>query len=250
VIVDAAGGKVLSRMELDAGSSHMFGRRVVQAGNVVLFPTDKSIRVLDSANNSRVMEIQVPGTSRMTPVVFRGNAVIVNSIGSVVFLNLETGAPEPFPIQTGATEPVAISITLWGSRGYFADRKNKVVAVDLAGKKVLWERRIDANDYPYQNIVAGNAGIYVYAGTKLFAFGHNGAPLFTVEGVSAAPGFVAGRLVVAKADGSIQLLNEQNGALVWSHNLTSPVSSRPLVSGGQIVVGTQAGEIVFLKPAL
>ncbi|RPJ09260.1 MAG: hypothetical protein EHM28_02010, partial [Spirochaetaceae bacterium] len=250
VIMDAMAGRILHRIKLDSASSHVLGRRVVPAGELILLPTDSSIRMLDGKSGLLVKEIPIQGPILMTPAMFKGFAVTVNPIGSVVFVNLQTGKPDSFTIQTTASDPVALSITLAGARGYFADKKNNVICVDLEAKRIVWERKIDAPGFSNQNLLVGNAGVYVYAGSKVFGFAHNGNPLFTIDNVSAAPAYMQGKLVVTRTDGNVQLVNEQNGAVLWSLALKNPVSARPLVARGVIVAGTQTGEIIFLKPAL
>ncbi|MBN1524407.1 MAG: PQQ-binding-like beta-propeller repeat protein [Spirochaetales bacterium] len=247
VILNASNGQVLARNTLDAASNHMFGRRVVKAGNAVLMPTDKSIRVLNSLNGALIKEIPVPGSSRMSPAVYKGKIYIVNSLGSVQIIDIETGAADPKPIITGAVEPVAISISVFGSLGYFAGRKNQLVCFNFNSNQVVWEKKLVSDDYPYQNVIAAKEGVYVLSGTKLFGFAHNGAQLFSLTGMSAAPGYTNGRVYAAKANKTIQVLNAANGKVISEIPLESKITTRPVLWNGKIVAGTENGQIVFMS---
>jgi outer membrane protein assembly factor BamB len=249
VIVDAAAGTHLARLPLEGAANHMFGRHVIAAGERGVLPADRSLRFFNLATGATVRIVALPADSRMTPTLFRGKLYLIDTRGRLQVIDPQTGAIDPVPLETNAAEPVAIGIAVAGNLGYVAGRKNRLVCIDLASRKLLWETGLTAPDFAHQDLTADDRGVYVYAGKKLYGFSPQGVALFTpIDGVSAPPLLADGRLYVGTTAGQFRIIDPGDGSVRASLELHKTVSARPVAVSGMIAVGTVTGEIVLIRP--
>jgi outer membrane protein assembly factor BamB len=249
VIADAAGGKPLARIPLEGAANHMFGRHVISGGGTGVLPEDRALRFFNLATGAATKTVPLPTDTRMTPTLYNGKLYLIDAAGALQVCDPVTGTLDPDPLPTGAAEPIAIRITVSGYRGYAAGRRNKLVCLDLAAKKMLWEKDIANPEYAYQDLEADGRGVFAYAGKTLFAFSPQGKPLFApLKAVSAPPLLKGDYLFVGTTAGQLRALDPRTGAVRASLDLKKTVSARPVLAGGRLVVGTAGGEIILIDP--
>lgn len=252
LILNSASGKILTRMNLDKDYSHLFGRRVVHFGQFALFPTNNSIRFINLYSGETMREIAVPGGTRMTPAVYNGKLLIVNQEG--LFMVIDPATEKVVQrIATKAVQPVALKIDTLDNRAYFAGRKGQVVCVDLEAGEVAWQRKLEAGKDIgiFHDLEAVPDGVFVFADKSIYGFSlADGSPLFApIRGVSSPPlyyalpsllyyGSTSGELIAADTSGRIRKRLKVKG------NITT----RPYWDNGNLIVGTDSGELMVINP--
>ncbi len=105
IVSDAASGSVINSLFLDAEESHVFGRRVVFAGDTGIYPANTSIKKFSLQTGDFLDSIEIPGGTRMTPGYTGNELLIVNQKG--VFYRIDSGTGNiNSSIQTEAVQPV------------------------------------------------------------------------------------------------------------------------------------------------
>ncbi len=248
VVINAAGGNVVNREELPRERAHLFGRRTVGLGNRIIYPTDQALRVY-SLDGELQEQFSLPGTALTTPAASGDDLVTVLQDGSVVLVNASSGAVDA-RIPTGAQQPVALQPVVRNGIAYFSGNQGTVVAVDLNGERVLWERDLaSARVAVTHDLIVNASGVYAYGQGRVFALRRsNGSPLFeAVTGASAPPLLHEGILYVPMADESVLMVNAASGERVHSVGIDEAISTRPALSDGTIVAGTVRGSVIVIN---
>ena len=252
VIVRLATGAIVSRTPLDSTSAHLFGQRVLVASSLGLFPAAASIRVFDPATGRTARDITIPGGSLMTPAVADGKILTVNQTGALLIVDPATGSIDT-QIPTGATQPVALSVSLKGQSAFFADRKGLVVAVDLSNKQLLWSTQLPGTGSGgvFQDLAITDAGVYAFSRNTLFAFSiTDGKPLFDpIPEVTTPPLISGGKLYIGSATRKLLVLDPATGKTISTLDIGGKLVTRPSVDGNRIIAGTDSGQIIIIDPS-
>jgi outer membrane protein assembly factor BamB len=254
VIVDVASGKIRARRALTSVENQMFGRRIAAVGNNGLFTTDSAVQFIDLKNGNSQKEYQIPGGSLMTAAVFKDKIYIVNLMGELLSMDMQSGTFDSEPMQTKAVAPIALPIKISQGRAYFCGRKGMLVCIDINNKRILWQKKLDphSNIYPHHEIIALEQAVYVYAADKIFAFSAvNGRTLFRPLGkVTAPPLYLNGRLYYSRNDGTLVVADAMTGNVQRLIKIDERISCRPLVRGKQLILATDKGEILFVSKVI
>ena len=252
VIVRMATGAVVSRTALDSTSAHLFGQRVLITSSLGLFPASASIRMFDPATGQIAREIPIPSGSLMTPAILEGKILTVNQAGVFLIVDPATGSIDT-QIPTGATQPVALSVSLQGQSAFFADRKGMVVAVDLANKQILWTTQLPGTGSGgvFQDLAITDAGVYAFSRNTLFAFSiTDGKPLFdAIPDVTTPPLIAEGKLYIGGATQKLLVLDPATGKTISSLDTGGNLVTRPSVYADRIIAGTDSGQIIIIDPS-
>lgn len=253
VILNAANGELIKRESLDKNSAHIFGRRLVPAGDQSLFPQNNEIKVLNSSNGDLIRIITLPGSgSRMTPAVWKNKILSVDQNGTVSIIDINSGVVD-FEISTSGSQPIALSLTVINNLAVFSGRKGNVVCLDLESESVLWEKQLIGDGSKvqvYTDIVCSNSGAYIYTKGNIFGLNLNsGKDLFSViKDASSPPVLIDSSLVFGTVDNKLKFINSNTGRLEKELELTETISARPVVFNDLIAVGTSSGEIIIINP--
>jgi outer membrane protein assembly factor BamB len=254
VIVKADSGELLKKRTLKADENQMFGRRIVALGDNGLFPTDNTIQVIDLQTGDSLKQFTLPGSSLMTPQVFQGKIYLVSLSGEVIVIDIKSGAAESRPLQTEAMGPVALPMSIFQGKGYFCGRKGLLVAVDLNNRRILWQRKLEANAniYPHQEIIAEKQGIYLFAAGKIYGFSClNGTPLFRpLSGATTPPLYLQNKIYYGRDDGTLVIADASTGNIQRLIKIDARISSRPFVLGKKLILATEKGEILLVEKVL
>jgi len=249
VIAGLATGAVLSRTPLDSTSAHLFGQRVLVAPPLGLFPTRTSLRVFDPASGQPTREIEIPGGSLMTPTLADEKILTVSQSGVLLVVDATSGSIDA-QISTGATQPVALSVSLLGQRAFFADRKGLVVAVDLGSKEMLWSTPLPAGGTAgvFQDLEVSEVGVYAFARNTLFALSvAEGKPLFEpIPEVTTPPLLSGGKLYIGSAQQKLLVLDPATGKTIVTLAIGAKLTTRLTAEGSRIIAGTDDGRIFVI----
>ncbi len=255
IVVDSHSGNTVQSVELDSNRSHLFGRKVTSLKRQVLYPSNNTLEVFNPAAGNFTSFASIPGEgSKMSPGIYGNSVLIADQQGS--FLIFENGTVQT-TIPTGAVQPVALAVSVNGSRAVFSGRKGTVVCIDLTSRTVLWEQKLsDENVSVTSDIALGNRGAYVF-GRDGAIYGldlDSGSSLFApIRGASAPPLYLAGQdqIVYGTGDNKLIFAAAATGKTVKSLTIESTVSSRPVLIPGDtlIAVGTRQGQLLLIEPA-
>ena len=252
VIVRLATGAIVSRASLDSTSAHLFGQRVLIASSLGFFPAAASIRVFDPATGRIARDLTIPLGSLMTPAIAEGKILTVNQTGVLLVVDPATGSLDA-QIPTGATQPVALSVSLKGQSAFFADRKGMVVAVDLASKQILWTTQLPGTGSGgvFQDLAITDAGVYAFSRNALFAFSiTDGKPLFdAIPDVTTPPLISGGKLYIGSAQRKMLVLDPATGNTISTLDVGGKLVTRPSFDGNRIIAGTDGGQIIVIDPS-
>jgi outer membrane protein assembly factor BamB len=250
VVANAATGAVVFREQLDAASTHQFGQRVAVIGQVGVFPTTAGVKLFDPATGAAKQDVPITSGSMMTPAAWNGKIVTVSQEG--VLYVLDSSGSVLGKVATKAIQPVAVAVSIVGDKGYFADRKGLVVAVDLANLKVLWQISLaKTSTGVFQDLECGPQGVYAYAKGALYALGlAQGETLFApIAGVTCPPLYRDGKLYYGTEQNALSIADAATGKVLGSLDAKARITTRPLWLDGLLYVGTATGEVVEINPA-
>ncbi len=251
VIVKALTGKVLKRLSLDRDYSHLFGRRIVPFENFAIFPANNNIRLMNLFTGETVKQIAVPGGSRMTPAVYNGRILIVNQEGVFLVINPDNGKIES-RIKTEAVQPIAIAVTTYGDRAYFAGRKGLMVCVDLVKEEVRWETPLPGRKERgiFQDLEVGRDGVFSVSDGVLYGYSlDEGDMLFApVRGATSPPLYKEDqeRLYFGGPDNTL-LITDTKGRILKELDVDHKITTRPRFEGTNLIVGTDSGELIVIN---
>lgn len=161
-VATANGGYENSMPVLAGSEAHLFGRRVVPAGDDVLVPTDDGVTVLDRSGNPTGRTISVPGGSKMTPLVVDSKVVIADQQGGVHIFNLNDGS-ETASISTNLSQPIAHAPGVSGNVAILAGRRGEIAAIDYRNGIVLWEALMENGSGIFTDPVVSSGGVYLFS---------------------------------------------------------------------------------------
>ena len=243
-------GDVVNQIPIGSGrlSSHLFGRRVVPLNGGLLFPSDDAVVMLNSNTFLETASIPVPGSSFCTPAVYGGTIVTVNELGELLRIDPETGGVK-MKIQTDAYQPASLAPTIIGDVAVFADTKGTVVASDLAGGTVIWQRSLAGDEKGvFTDIETENGRLYVYTGEEFYTISlEDGKDLLGAVASSCLPLISEGRIYFGDNEGRLFVADTLSGKVMKSYRFGSPISAQPLLFEGSVLVGTRDGTISMLN---
>ena len=147
---------------------------------------------------------------------------------------------------------VAGSAGLDNGRAYIGDYDGMFSCVDYRSGEIKWQFESRDRQLPFigspsitgNRVIIGSRDRFIYCLDKA-----SGQPVWqrnTGHRVDASPLADRRNVLVANMRGDLMLLSQQNGDIVWTYELGSPVIGNPAVSGGKIFIGTQDGAIYCL----
>ncbi len=178
-----------------------------------------------------------------SPGIGDGRIVLGSCASALHVFSIEKAAKEQ-DIALGGDSQVAGGVAFSGKTAFAGTRSGSVVAVDVAGGKVLWtntDTKREAFTTPAVNerlVVFGSDDGRIYGlrrdtGAKVWDFDTEGKPASPV---------IAGKRVVAAAGGRLFLLDLETGRKTWSADVSDHLTS-PAIVAGMIVVGADDGTV-------
>jgi outer membrane protein assembly factor BamB len=127
-----------------------------------------------------------------------------------------------------------------------------VVCFDIKTRRVVWEGRIPFDPDPDMPLAMEFSPdvLYAWSGRHLFGWSaETGDVLFpALEGVSSPPLFLDGFLAFGTDDGQLVIADAFTGRFLRVLDLGERVTARPWIEEGNIVIGTQRGNIFVVNP--
>jgi hypothetical protein len=128
-----------------------------------------------------------------------------------------------------------------------------VVCVDLAARKVAWQRKLDESKSVgvFQDLAVDTGAVCAYAKNILYLLSAaTGAPLYApIVGVSAPALLVGGQLVYGTTDGSVKFATASTGRVVKSLALSSKVAAQPVSVGDRVFLALANGDVAAVYPS-
>ena len=241
---------MINSWSLTDTTSHLFGSRVVPFGAYVVFPTNDSLLVIDPADGTRKGEMRIPSGTRMTPALWKGKVLVVDQQGALLIF--DPGQSKPVAaIETGAIQPVALSVLVHGDTAVFSDRKGTVIAVDLVARKVLWRRGLDGQAVSvFDDLACNGKAVFVYASSDIHALSlADGSPWFSTISGATSPPLCTGDALYHGAGGGLVVRDAATGHPRGGVKIPGEViTTRPASVDGRIVAGTRSGKLLVMNP--
>jgi outer membrane protein assembly factor BamB len=250
-LYDATSGDARSSFDLGKADSGLFGRRPLLVGGKVLLSSETGLAVFDPAGKEAVSAAALPEASDASLSVYGEDAVVLTRGGILCVVDGASLAVKA-QIRTGSTQSIAVRPIIVRDLAYVVDRKGLVSCVDLAAKKLLWEKRLDsgASVEAFSDPLVTEAGLYIVAKSTLYALSPvTGEVLFRpIAGVDSSP--VAGDgLLWLGADGkSIIGIDPKTGTRTLAIKVGTPVSAAPIADGDLLAFPLANGRVVFINP--
>ncbi len=252
LVIDMKTGDILKRLPIGKGdfSSHLFGRRVVQYKENIIYPSDNALLFLDKANLNEIKRIEIPGNSNSSPAVYDNRIILVNQNGILFMIDPETDSIES-RIKTEVLQPVGIAPTVRNNLAVFAGSKGTVFLTDLKKREIIWQKKVEGGKIRgvFQDIAMGKNGVYPYNRETFLALSiENGKELFNPVYSTSAPLYSNERLYYGNAKAMFLVMNASTGKIIKSYKLDSAITLEPAVYGNNIVVATKSGTLYLLSP--
>lgn len=248
--LDAAGGAVKWRAQTDGqiyGSANWVetesGARIVIVGSY-----DFQMYGFDAETGARLWSYETDNYINGAPATDGAAAVFGGCDARLHIISPQTGARFG-SVDTGSY--IAGSAALVDGRAYLGHYGDKLICVDLAEGKIVWEYSDDGKaaaffSSPAVNddcVVIGSRDKRVHCvrrsdGAKLWTFN-------THDDVDGSPVICGDKVVVGSSDGRLYLLSLENGALLWSYEIGAEIIGSPAVTGGAVFIGAGDGVYAF-----
>ena len=251
ITFDTLSGSVVNSVILEDDASHVFGRRVIFAGDEGFYPSNSGLIRFSPSTGDFKDSIEIPGGTRMTPTYYNGDLLVVSQKGVFFRIDPATGSIKS-QIQTEAVQPVVNNVAVSDGKAYFNGRKGKVVCIDLAADKVKWTKEI----VPEKTLMI--TGDLQCTGNALFAFSGSSIYILSAEtgkrlsapisGVSSPPVASGKRIYYGTTAGLFVSADADTGKTVDTIKINTKITASPVFSGGKAYAGTSNGEVLVLNP--
>ena len=152
-------------------------------------------------------------------------------------------------VDTGSY--IAGSAALVDGRAYLGHYGDKLICIDVAEQKIVWEYNDGGKAGAFfsspavgdDRVVIGSRDKRVHCVRR-----SDGAPLWTFntrDDVDSSPVICGDKVVVGSSDGRLYLLSSESGALLWSYEIGADIIGSPAVVGGMIFIGAGDGVYAF-----
>jgi len=144
---------------------------------------------------------------------------------------------------------IAGSAALVDNRAYVGHYDSKLVCIDLAEQKIVWEYEDKESGAEFfsspaigkDRIFIGSRDYFLHCvdrktGQQIWKFQ-------THDEVDSSPVIVNDTVVFGSADGRLYMLDITDGREVWSYEIGAPIPGSPAVLQGMIIIGSKDGSI-------
>ena len=219
------------------------------AASVLVGSYDNFLYCIEPDSGKLRWKVETHSYVNSAPAVHGDRAVFGGCDGIVYVVSIASGE---IRASIDLASPIAGAVALDGDRAYIGHYGNEFVAIDLAGKRIVW--RFQDQQFPYfssaavgtDRVVFGSRAKRVYAANR-----KDGKPIWAFRAagkVDSSPVICGDKVVVGSDDGRVYVLNLDRGTLIWSYLIGQAVTSSPAIANGMIVLGAQDGTVYAFKP--
>ena len=251
ILAEGSSGRQLASLSLDLPDKHIFGRRVVEAGDILIFPGNEALKLYSKSDGSLLREVAIPGGSRMYPLYDGKRLYIVNLQGELLAMGLDGEIQDR--LTTGASQMIGVSLIQNGEKAFFGDKKGKVFAVSLNPLRLLWTKDAAASGKVVfsDTLCTAEGGVFAYYRGRLYGFDtENGTPLFSPRsGLTTPPMSYGGYLYAGGGEQGVMVIDPPSGETVKTIALEEhqPLSYLSPVNG-RIAVPCDDGWVYEINP--
>jgi len=137
-----------------------------------------------------------------------------------------------------------------GGRLYYTTQKGILYCIDTANKKIAWTFSAHAGAWAPPHL-DGSKIYFADEENGVYCLDETGTLVWEKklpEKNTGDFGLEAGKLALATQAGNVLALDALTGEEVWRFDAGSPVQSGPVFWNSQIIFGTEAGQLIFLRP--
>jgi eukaryotic-like serine/threonine-protein kinase len=206
---------------------------------------DQKVYCLDAATGRSVWTFDTGNYLLGGAAVDNGQAVF-SGCDSILHVLSTADGTETGKIATDAF--VVSSPALAGGRAYIANNNGKLLCIDLAAGKVLWEYAPEGGGSCYASPAVGtDAVVFGSRDRQVHCVDRAGGAVrwtFATRGdVDASPVIAGDKVVACSGDGRVYLLGLADGRLLWSYEIGPAVKTSPAVASGLVLVGGDDGVV-------
>jgi len=144
---------------------------------------------------------------------------------------------------------IAGSAALVDNRAYVGHYDSKLVCIDIADQKIVWEYEDTESGSEFfsspavgnDRIIIGSRDNYLHCVDR--ETGHQIWKFQTRDEVDSSPVIVNNKVVFGSADGRIYMVTISDGKEVWSYEIGASITGSPAVIDGMIVIGAEDGRV-------
>ncbi len=241
--VDAATGKMKWTYKTGA---EIKSSPVVAGSRVLIGSYDGSLHAVSADTGKLLWKLATDNYVHATPAIWNGVAYFGGCDEFFHGVRLTDGAEVVKLSVDGysiASPAIANGRAYWGTYG------NEVIAVDIAGRKVLWRFMDPDRQFPFASSAALTGTLVIVGGRdkNVRALDQTtGKPRWTFTTgarVEASPALAGDKVVAASGDGKVYLLDVQSGRKLWEFNAGAGFTASPAVAGGRVIVGDVDGRV-------
>jgi outer membrane protein assembly factor BamB len=144
---------------------------------------------------------------------------------------------------------IAGSAALVDNHAFLGHYGSKLVCINLAEQKIVWEYEDKESRGEYfsspavgkDRVIIGSRDYFLHCVDR--ETGKNIWKFQTRDEVDSSPVIVNDKVVFGSADGRLYILNLEDGKEIWSYEIGAAILGCPAVTGGMIVVGAEDGRV-------
>ena len=207
---------------------------------------DNRMYCIDSITGKKVWAFETKNYINGAPATGKGRVVFGGCDATLHVLSRADGT-ERAAVPVGAY--VAASAALDGDLAFVGHYGGKLVCIDLAAQKRIWEYGSKEDGAAFfscpaigaDRIVIGARDSCLHAVARADG---KGLWTFRTQGdVDSSPVICGDKVVVGSRDGRLYVVRLSDGTEVWSRDMGAPITGTPAVARGAIVVGSEDGQV-------
>jgi outer membrane protein assembly factor BamB len=222
---------------------------VVAQGRVLVGSYDQCLYGFDARTGAPAYRYETEGPVHATAAVVEGLAFVTGCDEQLRAVRVSDGT-QAYEIASGAY--TGASPVVDGGRAYYGTFDNQVLAVDLAGRRILWRYEHPVRKFPFYSSAALAKGLVILGGRDKVVHaldaktGEERWSFTTQARIDSSPAVAGGRVYVGSNDGRLYVLDLTTGAKLQEWNAGAPLAASPAIAGGRLVIGSGDGRVFCL----
>ncbi|MGA1867297.1 MAG: PQQ-binding-like beta-propeller repeat protein [bacterium] len=234
-----------------AGSANWLPSPDGKAQWILVGSYDNSIYCVDSVSGKKVWSYKTENYINGTPSVYQGRVVFGGCDAQIHVLSGAEGKVIG-TIDTGSY--IAGSAACADNYAFVGNYGNKVMCIDVATHKIVWEYGNEREGSAFfsspainkDRVVIGCRDGFLYCinrknGKRIWKFRSRGE-------IDSSPVLCTDRVVVGSHDGRVYMVRASDGKKVWSYEIGGAITSSPAIACGIIVISAEDGRVYTFGP--
>ncbi len=215
-------------------------------GRVLFGSYDNYLYCLNAIDGALLWKFETEGYIHGTPAIANDTVVVAGCDGYLRMIRIRDGVE----IKKGlAGAYVAASPAVNNGRAYVGTFGNKIICMDLASAKTVWEYDHPRKDFPFYSSAAITDKLLVVGGRDKMVHGidrETGKGIWNVAAkskIDSSPVISGTRAFIGISGGELLAIDVNTGKTVWQFETGSSILASPSIGYGKLVISSTDGVV-------